>query len=164
MPNPTPPAATTARISIGTSVERCCGAAFDTVTADGVAERGAAGNMRSTDCGVIVGACFARSAFTLAASLLMCDSSGVLSASSQCGALMKYSSVLVGIAFSMRSGMMLMPLCTARSTSRSICIEAFALLLKIKTMILEPSSASMMDSAHDAPGVTSRGAIQHLMR
>ena len=59
---------------------------------------------------------------------------------------------------------MLIPLWTARSTSRSICAEAFALLLKIKTMIFEPSSASIIDSAHDAPGVTSRGAIQHLMR
>ena len=39
-----------------------------------------------------------------------------------------------------------------------------ALLLKIKTMIFDSSSASMIDSAHDAPGVTSRGAIQHRMR
>ena len=43
-------------------------------------------------------------------------------------------------------------------------MEAFALLLKINTMIFAVSSASMIDSAHKAPGVMSRGAIQHLTR
>ena len=159
-------------MSIGTNMFDRGGAGARCAALDGAALGGVAtttggaitgGVIGATNCGVCV-ELFASSAFTLAASLLMWLSSGALNASSQCGALMKYSSVLVGIVSSMRRGMMLIPLWTARSTSRSICAEAFALLLKIRTMIFEPSSASIMDSAHDAPGVTSRGAIQHLMR
>ena len=74
---------------------------------------------------------------------------------------MKYSIVLLGFVSSIRSGTTVRPWCTARSTSRWICCEEFALALNTSTMALDCSIASMIDSAQDAPGRMSRGAIQH---
>jgi hypothetical protein len=64
---------------------------------------------------------------------------------------------------SIRSGTTGIPRFMARSTSRRICADSFALLEKIRTITRQVSSALMMAAAHAVPGRTSRGAIQQRM-
>ena len=52
------------------------------------------------------------------------------------------------------------PLETARSTSRLICFDEFALAEKMSTMTFAPLIASMMAAPQSRPGTMSRGAIQ----
>ncbi len=72
----------------------------------------------------------------------------------------KYSIDLVGSTSSMRTGMMVTPFFTARSISRLICANSFALEEKISTMTRQCSIASTIAEPYSLPGMTSRGAIQ----
>ena len=114
---------------------------------------------RGSDMKVSLGPASSRP-FTDKTNFLRCLSMGGVSASSQCGVLIKYSSALLGSTSSIRSGMMGIPLLTARSTSRFICGDALECPEKTSTITFEPEIASMMHSLHSLPGGISRGAIQ----
>ena len=59
--------------------------------------------------------------------------------------------------------MMVTPFFTARSISRLICADSFALEEKISTMARQCSMESTMAEPYSVPGTTSRGAIQQRM-
>ena len=96
----------------------------------------------------------------VSASLCRWLSRGSVNASSQCEELTKYSIDFDSTTFSMRKGMIGIPLLTALSTSRSTCGEVFELLENTKTMRRLWFSPFMRASAYGTPGNTSLGAIQ----
>ena len=102
------------------------------------------------------GRCTALSSFANAASVPSA------ARSIHCDSLKKYSNALVSCAASVRSAMIGRRLDDARSTSLPTCGEAIELPESTSTRTLESLMALMMPSAYSAPGVTSRGAIQHL--
>jgi hypothetical protein len=103
---------------------------------------------------------WAAEAATVIGLKVRCRSSGGVNASSQCGVLRKYSSDRSGTTSSMRSGMIAVPLCTARSTSRLICCDSLACAENTNTNTRDAWIAEMIDSPQSAPGAMSRGAIQ----
>jgi hypothetical protein len=78
---------------------------------------------------------FSKRSWTVSASFCRCFSNGGVMASSQWGVQSRYSMLSLGSTFSIRKGMIGIPLATALSTSRITWLDPFASLEKTKTSI-----------------------------
>ena len=88
------------------------------------------------------------------------SSSGGSIASSQWREPMKYPNDWLGATFSSRSGMIVMPALTARSTSSRTCGESFADAENTSTISRLEAMAAAIAPPHSSPARMSRGATQ----